>query len=136
MTECVSVCISNFLNLIADAQSHYDFCMEELIKQDKLTQDYLHKLELDNLKCNERSKIATQLVINRKDRRYYKDRIEELEPLIVFFNEPANRKILNNLKPVLGAIRKAENYHKNRTYVPKILREGATHKSSTIDNTK
>ena len=77
--------ISEFLNFITAAQSHYRFCSDEVNNQDKLTQDYLHSLELDDLKCDERSKLATKLMINRKDRRYYCDRVEELEPIVQFF---------------------------------------------------
>ena len=115
--------ISEFLNFVSEAQSHYKFCLEEEANQEKLTQDYLHSLELDDLKCKERSKIATQLAINRKDRRYYKDRVEELEPIVKFFEEQQNKKVLDKLREVLGQTRKQENYHKNRFYVPKVLKE-------------
>ena len=47
--------LTNFLNFISAAQSHYKFCVDEMHKQEQLTQDYLHSLELDNLRCNERS---------------------------------------------------------------------------------
>ena len=115
--------LAEFLNFVADAQSHYRFCSEEVNNQEKLTQDYLHSLELDNLKCDERSKVATKLAINRKDRRYYKDRVEELEPIVQFFNDPQNKKMLDKLKQALGITRKAESYHKDRKYVPRVLKE-------------
>jgi hypothetical protein len=115
--------ITNFLNFITAAQSHYKFCEEEQKKQEALTQDYLHSLELDGLNCSERSKLATKLATNRKDRRYYKDRVEELEPIVQWALDPANVKAINQLKQVLGACRKQENYHKDRTYTPKILKE-------------
>lgn len=115
--------ISEFLNFVSEAQSHYKFCYEEMETQDKLTQDYLHMLELDDLKCSERSKLATKLAINRKDRRYYRDRVEELEPIVRFFEDPQSKKVLDKLKEVLGQTRKAENYHKNRIYIPRVLKE-------------
>lgn len=115
--------ISEFLNFVSEAQSHYKFCYEEMETQDKLTQDYLHMLELDDLKCSERSKLATKLAINRKDRRYYRDRVEELESIVRFFEDPQNKKVLDKLKEVLGQTRKAENYHKNRMYIPRVLKE-------------
>jgi hypothetical protein len=118
-----SVYLSEFLNFVSVAQSHYKFCTEEMKKQDQLTQDFLHSLELDDLKCDERSKLATKLAINRKDRRYYKDRVEELQPIVDFFADPQNKKVLDKLTNVLGACRKAENYHKDRIYVPKVLKE-------------
>ncbi len=123
MDKKPSECISEFLNFVSEAQSHYKFCYEEMETQDKLTQDYLHMLELDDLKCSERSKLATKLAINRKDRRYYRDRVEELEPIVRFFEDPQNKKVLDKLKEVLGQTRKAENYHKNRIYIPRVLKE-------------
>ena len=116
--------ITNFLNFITAAQSHYKFCKEEQEKQEALTQDFLHSLELDGLNRSERSKLATKLAVNRKDRRYYKDRVEELESVIQWATDPTNAKAINQLKQVLGACRKQENYHKDRTYTPKILKEG------------
>ena len=115
--------LTEFLNFISESQTHYNFCLEEMETQDKLTQDFLHSLELDDLKCKERSKLATQLSINRKDRRYFKDRIEEFEPIVKFFEENQNKRVLDKLKQVLGECRKAERYHQNRTYIPKIMKE-------------
>lgn len=115
--------ITEFLNFVSAAQSQYRFCFDEVNQQDKLTQDYLHSLELDSLKCDERSKLATKLAINRKDRRYYKDRVEEFEPLVKFFEEPKNKDVLHKLTQVLGQVRKAENYHKDRTYIPRVVKE-------------
>lgn len=115
--------LTEFLNFVAETQSHYRFCSEEVKNQDKLTQDYLHSLELDGLKCDERSKIATKLAINRKDRRYYKDRVEELEPIVQFFEEPQNKKMLNKMREVLGVVRKSELYHKDRKYIPRVLKD-------------
>jgi hypothetical protein len=115
--------LTEFLNFIAEAQSHYRFCSDEVNNQDKLTQDYLHSLELDGLRCDERSKVATKLAINRKDRRYYKDRVEELEPIVQFFEEPQNKKVLNKMREVLGVVRKSEVYHKDRKYIPRVLKD-------------
>ena len=116
--------LTNFLNFVAEAQSCYRFCNDEMQKQDQITQDYLHSLELDELKCGERSKIATKLAINRKDRRYYKDRVEELEPIVIFFADPQNKKVLDKLKQILGQVRKSETYHQDRHYIPRVLKDG------------
>ena len=115
--------LTEFLNFVAETQSQYRFCRDEVENQEKLTQDYLHSLELDGLKRDERSKVATKLAVNRKDRRYFKDRVEELEPIVQFFEEPQNKKVLDKLKQVLGAVRKSEAYHKDRKYVPRVLKE-------------
>lgn len=115
--------ISEFLNFIAEAQIQYRICDEEVNNQDKLTQDYLHKLELGELKCGERSKVATKLAINRQDRRYYKDRVEEFKPIVEFFNDQQNKRVFEKLKQVLGETRRWESYHKDRKYKPRVLKE-------------
>ena len=115
--------ISEFLNFVAEAQVQHRLYVEEVELQEKLTQDYLHSLELDGLKCDERSKVATKLAINRKDRRYYKDRVEELTPIVEFFKDTANKKVLDKMKQVLGETRKSEGYHSNRKYIPRVLKE-------------
>lgn len=56
-------------------------------------------------------------------RRYFKDRIEEYQPLIDFASDPQNKKIIDKLTQVLGEMRKQERYHNNRTYYPRILKE-------------
>lgn len=115
--------ISEFLNFVAEARTQYKLYTEEVAKQDKLTQDYLHSLELDDLKCNERSKIATKLATNRKDRRYYKNRVEEFKPIVELFEKPQAKELLNLMTKVLGDTRKMEGYHKYGKYVPRVLKE-------------
>ena len=115
--------ISEFLNFVAKAQVQHRIYEEEVNNQDKLTQDYLHKLELGELRCDERSKVATKLAINRQDRRYYKDRVEELKPIVDFFEDPVNKKVFEKMKQILGDTRRWESYHKDRKYKPRVLKE-------------
>ena len=81
----------------------------------------LNELELGEFSYSERSKIATQLVKNRQERRYHKDVVEEPEPIINFFDNPQNRNFMNQLTQLLGKVRKIESYHQNRVYVPKVI---------------
>jgi len=122
--------IANFLNIFKDIQVLNNCYIEEIKRQDKITQDILHSLEIDNLKTGERSKLATKLRENRKDRRYYKDRLEELEPLYKFYMN--DKKSLEKLKQILGEVRKQEDYHKNRTYYPRVLKKKMTTERSII----
>ena len=85
--------------------------------------DIMHKFELDNLSYKERCKLATTLATSRKDRRFYKDHVEELEPIVNFMSESAHTKAINNLKQLLGEVRKVEKYHSNRTYRPRRMKE-------------
>lgn len=115
--------ISEFLNFLSSVESSYNFCLAEMKKQEQLTQDYLHSLELDDLRYDERNKVATKLAMNRKDRRYYKDRVEEYEPIIKFLNDQRNKQVIKQLTQVLGDVRKQEQYHNKRFYIPKVLKE-------------
>ncbi len=113
--------IKAFLDFMDNARAEYDFHFEAMKKEERLTQDYLHKLELEGLNCRERSKIATQLAHNRQARRSYKDTVEELEPVIAFIEDPKNRSTLNQLSQLLGQVRKVESYHKSRFYIPRVI---------------
>lgn len=113
-----------FLDLIADVKKEYSLAEEHVIQEDKITQDLLHKLEIEKTTAKERGRIATDLKVSRQTRRYYKDRIEEMTPLYEFLTDSNNAKVLNNLTQVLGKIRKAERYHETRTYKPRVKKEG------------
>lgn len=117
-----------FLDFVDNAKSDYTFNLEAMKNEERITQDYLHKLELEGLNCRERSKIATQLVLNRQARRNYKDAVEELTPIVEFFDDPHNKVLIKKMSELLGQIRKIENYHQRRFYVPKVI-AGETIKS-------
>lgn len=42
-----------------EAIKDYQLNSDKIVEMDKITQDYLHSLELDGLKYEERAKIAT-----------------------------------------------------------------------------
>lgn len=65
--------ISSFCKLMENAQRDYAWNYDEVNRMDRLTQDYLHKLELDGLDYKERAKVATQLAKCRQARRECKD---------------------------------------------------------------
>ncbi len=113
--------IKTFLDFVDNAKSDYLYNLEAMKNEESITQDYLHKLELEGLNCRERSKIATQLVANRQARRNYKDAVEELEPIVDFFEDPQNKSLIKRMSELLGQIRKVENYHQRRFYIPKVI---------------
>lgn len=127
--------IENFLNFYDAVKREYDIASDMVNQCDKLTQDLLHRLELESLSTNEKNKIATQLKYCRKDRRYWKDIVEELESFVTMFNQTeaslsdnkkkaeveANRRFINMLRETLGKTRKQEGYHANRSYKPRII---------------
>lgn len=124
----VSTSISNFLNLLKEIEQAYPYMEEKLQEQDKLTQDLLHQLELENLKYKGRAKVATKLSQVRQARRNYKDYIEELQPVITYVQ--SNKKVINELQKLLGDTRKQEKKHVNRQYFPRIM-DFATYKQES-----
>lgn len=119
----VSKHISDFLDYIVEASSQYAQSHSEMLEQENLTQDYLHKLELESLTSSDRSKIARRLGICRQKRREAKDTFEELSPLIDWSGDPDVIKVIRKLQETLGQTRKVERNHQNRIYIPKVLKD-------------
>lgn len=113
--------ISGFCRLMEDAQKDYAWNYNEVNRMDKLTQDYLHKLELEDLDYKERGRIATQLTKCRKARRACKDTVEVLEPLVQFLESDKGKNLLNLVREALGKTRKVEERMETRTYIPRVL---------------
>lgn len=129
----VSKRLEDFISFYDEAINTYKYAYDMVNQCDKLKCDLLHKIELGLFEDkNEEKRIQTQLKYCLKDRRYYKDRVEELEPFVQLFvnndkekeiNTRANINCLNVIKNTLGGVRKAEEYHKERTYKPRILKD-------------
>lgn len=98
--------ISSFCKLMENAQKDYAWNYDEVNRMDRLTQDYLHKLELDGLDYKERAKVATQLAKCRQARRECKDTVEILEPLVQFLESDKGKNLLNLVREALGKTRK------------------------------
>lgn len=122
-TPQFSSTISDFCKMVTEAKSDYEWNRAEVNRLDKLTQDYLHKLELDGLDYRERAKIATQLSKCRQLRRASKDTVEILEPFIDFIESDKGKQTMNLMREALGKTRKTEQYMENRTYRYKVLEE-------------
>ena len=127
----ISSKIESFLNFYDDIIKEYNIAFEQVNQCDKLTQDLLHKLELEKLPTGEKNKIATQLKYCRKDRRYWKDIVEETEPFVQLFvhlditkkaEVETNKRCINLLREALGKTRKQESYHIYRTYKPRLVK--------------
>ena len=117
--------ISNFCDMVTDVKADYEWNKEEVNRLDKLTQDYLHKLELEGLDYRERAKVATQLSKCRQLRRASKDTVEILEPFMEFIDSEKGRQTMNLMREALGKTRKVEKYMETRSYRYKVL-EGQT----------
>ncbi len=110
--------IENFLNFIRDSELIYKEAYEKVHEMDKLTQDYLHDIELGGFDYKGRAKIATKLKHARQIRRVNKDITIPLEPLRDWVN--THKSTINELQQLLGQIRKEEKNLVNRKYFRKV----------------
>lgn len=102
-------------------QKEYDAAYGFVNEMDKALTDITHKAELTSLKQNEKAKLMTKLQQNRRERRYWKNKVDEFEPLYeLLSNSKEFKSTIAQLKQVLGKVRKAEEYLENRTYKPRI----------------
>ena len=115
--------VKQFLDYATECERKYRYAYEKVGEQDKLSNDLLHKLELEDINYKERNAVAKKLQTNRKDRRYYKDITEECSPIKDFLNNPQNKKTIEQMKQMLGELRRVEEYHKDRKYIPRIEKE-------------
>lgn len=100
-----------------DYKKEYNYAKDAVDNLEKLTQDLLHKLELDNTKYSEKAKIATQLSIVRKDRRHYKNIIDVYEPLMAL-----DSLMVSKVAIALATAKQRNTSLDKRSYKPRILK--------------
>lgn len=116
--------ISAFLKLLDDVPKEYKVAYDIVNEKDKEVQDIMHEAELNQLKTNEKAKLMTELQNNRRERRYWKDKVDEYQPLNDYLNQSKEFKnVINQLKQILGKVRKAEKYLEERIYKPRIRKK-------------
>lgn len=113
--------IAEFLNLLRDCKSEYDYAYEQVGYYDKQKCDLLHQLELEPLTAKERTKLSRELRDCLRNRRVNKDIVEQTKAILDY--KLQNSKAIENLKQTLGELRKVEKYHEERTYRKRIAEE-------------
>ena len=121
MEKNTSQQIADFLTFLSGVTEDYKHSQEEVRLLEELTQDYMHKLELQDHAYHQRAKIASALRQCRIDRRFHKDRIAILDPVVQCLTSDKGKLILSQLQQTLGAVRKAERSTQDRRYIPRIL---------------
>ena len=111
--------IADFVALIKTSEQKYNFNFEEVHRCELLGTDLDHKLELQDLSYHEFARTAKQIRANQQERREYKDEVEELEPIKNWLTN--NKTALNSIEKLLGEVRKAEEKHNNRGYMPRVM---------------
>lgn len=113
--------LSEVCSLLETAQKDYTWNQQMITTMDKLTQDYLHDLELGGLDYAERAKLATKLAQCRVERREHKDTVAILEPLVQYLDSEKGKQLFNLLREALGRTRKAEEKMEGRVYFHRVL---------------
>lgn len=111
--------ISAFLRFCTESEKNLAGASVRELQLNNTTQDILHDLELGDLNYKERAKVATKLAGVRRERRIEKDTVEELEDFVNWYTDPVTKRVLDQLRNVLGKVRKQEEYHENRSYKKK-----------------
>ena len=109
--------IEDFLNFVKESEERYKMAGADLEQTHNETQDILHRLELYDVGHHEAAACAKKLKSVRRRRRTAKDTMEELEPIVRWAYE--NRAGIGQIQRVLGEVRKEEQRHENRFYLPK-----------------
>ena len=113
--------LSGTLSLMQTLETRYQVNSSGIHEQDQLTQDLLHKLELEPNNAVELVKLAKQLKECRQTRRLMKDEIELMQPLMDFMQDGQNKRCVHQLQEALGKMRDVSKRHKNRRYYPRVL---------------
>ncbi len=127
--------LAQYINFLRSCVKEYEYYLSLLHDEEKRRTDLLHALEMEKSGYQERCKISTKLRRCLLQRRQYKDIVEELTPIADFLSQPQNKGLLDKISHVLGETRKAERYHENRAYKPRILKT-STLGIDNIANTK
>lgn len=99
--------ISDFLDFIKDAEKKYNSAQDELDFLAKERTDIDHEIEFAANK-REAQRSAWKFHQNQVDRRYNKDLMLMLEPLVRLIE--SDRKTFERLRNVLGEVRKKEDF--------------------------
>ena len=109
--------LEEFLKFLKDCEDEYEFAECQEKEMDSATQDILHELEFGEAGYHEIARLSKALASIRKERRVAKNKKECLQPINLWLSQ--NRETINQLKRVLGDIRKAEKRIDCRMYRPR-----------------
>lgn len=112
--------ILSSVNDLKDLVKIYSYCEEQVEHEQEITQDLLHAIEFSD-NCKDRYRLSTLLHLNRQRRRFYKNTVTALKPLIDFITKEETKKCLNKLTNILGESRKIKQSASNKVYNPRVL---------------
>ena len=113
--------MSQTVQLFQNLNTRHQINVEGVKEQDLITQDLLHKLELESLNAVDMVKLAKQLKECRETRRMFKDELESMQPILDFMQDKNNTKAVRELSELVGKLRHIDKVQHNRHYYPRVL---------------
>lgn len=105
--------VSDFLSAMREFNSQITYSTEQQKKLEAEINDMEHQLELTDMSYHEKAKLAVKLQDLLRERRFEKDRCENLTPIVEAWK---NGGYLSGLERALGEARKVERRFENRIY--------------------
>ena len=118
----ISEVLQDFINYIDRCKAEHAAAEDKVKREDKRLQDLLHELEFATNR-EERNKVATKFQQSRRERRKQKDERMRRQLLVDFFNEPQNKKMLNQLRQLVGKQRTEEEFLNGKREYKKRVKE-------------
>lgn len=119
MEKKTSERIKDFLDFIDECKELNAMAYSGVGEEDKRHQDLTHAIEFED-DTEKIARIGMRIHQNRIERRAYKDIYEITSPVVEFAQNPQNKKTLDQIRQLLGKVRKVESRQENRFYVPRI----------------
>ena len=111
--------IEAFAALVGRCNAEYDQCSAKLSEIERLRKDLLHFMVLFGQDYSARCKWGTQLRRCLIDRRYYKDRMEQLYPVTILSR--GKHHLYADLRCAGGQAKQVAAKHAARIYHPRVL---------------
>ena len=113
--------IGNLLDAFSNVQEQFTASHERVLHMDRLTQDLLHGLELQEHNYHERARIAKEIMICRQQRRPNKNVVSQNEAIVGFLRSSQGIKMVRLLENLRSLAQKVERSFPGRRYTPRVL---------------
>ena len=131
-----SEAISAILNYLDDTKSAFYANYDEVNRQDLLSTDRSHQLELKDMTDEELLLWARRHRDELKERREVKDAVMKATPLVEFIESDSWESASKDLRKVLGQLRTVEQKMQTRMYHYRVLDDGDVYiKPKPMDET-
>lgn len=114
MENYMSLYLEDFINFLEGAEEQLHISQLELDEANLNLQDLEHFIEFGNADGKKMLKVYNICKQVRQKRRIAKENIEQCSPIVEWYGK--NRQVVQELRRLLGQIRKIEQQQSNRAY--------------------